>query len=361
MTSQDDLPPPDDLFGDGDFRWRVSEGGYHWEELAYVPFGPANQPEQKGLLLTDRVPIGQAFKSRVYLPAKVYPLSKKGDLFRVFAELSSDDRESILSFANEFGLLGISVQAIFPPVDVSEVLTSVFVESKTGRKRSAAKELRGPKRRPVGTGEVFEDWQREIQAMKRAVRLHKLLATNNDGELKKLFVRPNDRWVYEERGDSGKWKDIRVYWTALESRDWPLPKDDERPAAHLCLQRWVNGNLSKHTAPQLLWDMKSEKHVFRFMPKNLLGALWLQFGRLVSGAVTFRPCKGCGKILTISADSAEGRIDRQFCDDVCRQRDHRRKVREANALAEQGKSPREIAKHFDTSIETIKRWLKKGG
>ena len=125
------------------------------------------------------------------------------------------------------------------------------------------------------------------------------------------------------------------------------------------LQRWINEKLSAHAAPQLLWERDRESHVFRFLPKNLLGALWLQFARVVAGNVSYKPCKVCGDILTISPEQGGFRDDREFCTAACRQRDHRRKVREAKELRVKGKSVREIAKHFDTSIETIKRWLNK--
>jgi hypothetical protein len=262
MSIQQLKLPPDDLFAESDFRWRVSETGYRWQELSFVWDGPINQPENIGLLLVDGAHFGEKFTSRAYRPLK------EGSLFRTFAELPVGDKDAMAQFADRYGLLGIAVQAIFPAVEISELLGTVYTDTPDGPKPATAKELKGVKRRPVGKGEVFEDWIQAIRDMARAVKLHTILSSNNTRQLKKHLTREKGLWIYADEDDFN-------YSTFIESRDWQLPDDNERPAAQLCLQRWINTYLSNYTSPQLLWDRSAEKHVFRFMPKNLLGAMWM--------------------------------------------------------------------------------------
>jgi hypothetical protein len=270
-----------------------------------------------------------------------------------FAAVPPTDRDKILDFANRYGLLGKSVRAFFP-VDLPLVgpVPNLFKEVRGHPRPVHASELKGRKPRRGGEGELFQDWRDEIRAMARAVMLRGVISQNDTRRLKKLIVRNNNHWILDLPDDFG-------YSKLIESRDYPLASDDLLPKARWCVQRWINDKLAEHVAPRVLWDVDSNKHVFRFMPKNLLGALWMQFARTVVGEVAYRQCKVCPNVLTISSDQGCYRADREFCSAACRQRDHRRKVREATDLSKSGKTDQQIAKHFDTSIKTIKGWLKK--
>jgi hypothetical protein len=67
----------------------------------------------------------------------------------------------------------------------------------------------------------------------------------------------------------------------------------------------------------------------------------------------------CGKWLTLSADDYGFRSDREFCSAACRQKDYRAKIKAARALKAEGQTVRQIAKHFNTTTDTIKHWLTK--
>ena len=332
----------DELFAEIDFRWKVRVGGHRWE---YLPYESDGLPiAEKDWLLTDGTLIGTRLLSELYLPLEV------GELYRKFADLPPNDRKAICTFADEFGLLGDSVRAALPiPEGISRGFVKVHLPAGLiDESSSQDKPVRA-----LGTGERLKTWREAILSMKRAVELHRLIRLDDVAGLKKLFRYRNREWTYERSGDGA------FYSKQIDRSDLALPPDDVQLAARICLQRWINQNLDKYAALQMLWDVPTNKHVFRLMPKILLGAIWLQFARVVVGHVTYRPCKVCGKLLTISPEKNGFRVDREFCGAVCRQRDHRRKVREAKQLKKNGKSAREIAKHFETSLDTIKRWLNK--
>jgi hypothetical protein len=79
----------------------------------------------------------------------------------------------------------------------------------------------------------------------------------------------------------------------------------------------------------------------------------------VAGEASHRPCKVCGKWLTLSKDDYGFRSDREFCSAACRQKDYRAKIKEARKLKAKGRTVRQIANHFDTTTTVIKNWLTK--
>jgi hypothetical protein len=329
---------PDELFADADFRWKVADAGYRWERLRWIPFGSPRGIEDEDWLLTDGVLFGAKFDVHQYLPLKEI------ELYRKFAELKSNDKDAIRAFAKQYGKLGVTVQAVFPiPESRQKHPSAIRVMDEESGKPVPIGEL--------GTGERFVAWTDAIDAMRRALQLHRLIVRGRTTDLKKLVQHRKGEWLYQS-------EDKRCS-SLIQTRELDIPPDNALLAARICLQRWINDRLAENCAPQLLWDVQLERQVFRIMPKVLLGALWLQFARVVVGDVSYRPCKACGRLLTISTEHGGFRADREFCGPACRQKDHRRKVRDAKELQQQGKSNREIAKHFDTSVDTIKGWLSK--
>jgi endogenous inhibitor of DNA gyrase (YacG/DUF329 family) len=58
-----------------------------------------------------------------------------------------------------------------------------------------------------------------------------------------------------------------------------------------------------------------------FWPRDLLSALWIQFGLAVSGQKQYRKCAWCGSAFEISPRVA--RTNRLFCSNACKQADYR--------------------------------------
>jgi endogenous inhibitor of DNA gyrase (YacG/DUF329 family) len=318
---------PDEIFEDRGFRWRVTASGYRWEDMRVVPWDDSDGEIKPTRVLTDGIAVGQPYERIEYSPLTV------GDLFLDFAATPATE-DGILAFANKRGLLGESVSVVWPKGPVGKDLHLGFAETR-------------------------EFWMRSIPDMHRAVNLWRMVNTLDTAGLAQLL-----KWV--EKGGRARWG----YWedhpgvgffsqAVLPAKGIPNEPGDIVTPARLLVQRWINERLSKHTSPLLLWNTDTGTQVIRIAPKNLLGAMWLQFARAVAGEASYRPCKACGKWITISTENHGYRKNREFCSAACRQKDHRARVKEARQLRAEGRTAREIAKHFDTTTRTIKNWLTK--
>jgi hypothetical protein len=197
--------------------------------------------------------------------------------------------------------------------------------------------------------------------MKRAVHVWRLVAAEDRQSLRRLFrCRPRDERIIVCKclipiPDASH---QRVESAVLPSGMKAAPDDILLPV-RLLVQGWINENLWGLVRPLVSWNAARDRQMIRIMPKHLLGAMWLQFARAVVGDVKYRPCKVCGKWLTLSTEDDGFRSDREFCTAACRQKDYRGKVKEAKRLKAEGKTVRQLAKHFGTTPTTIKNWLTK--
>jgi hypothetical protein len=318
---------PDEIFEDRGFRWRVTEGGYRWEDLPILGREGREDEAKPTRVLTDGIPFGQPYGRTEYSPLTV------GDLFLEFAATPATD-DGILEFANQRGLLGESVSVVWP-------------------KRPGGKSLH------LGSAEPRDLWRRSIEDMHRAVNLWQLASSRDAAGLARLLTwkaeGANKGWFYRETPPAVGSLSAPV----TPAKGIPNEPGDIVTPARLLIQRWINASLLKHASPLLLWNPDSGKQVIRIVPKNLLGAMWLQFARAMAGEASYRQCKACGKWLTISTQDHGYNTNREFCSAACRQKDHRAKVKEARRLQAAGRTVRQIAKHFDTTTDTIKNWLSK--
>ena len=63
--------------------------------------------------------------------------------------------------------------------------------------------------------------------------------------------------------------------------------------------------------------------------------------------------------MELSTEGTGSRIDREFCSNACKLRDHRAKVKRAKELSARGKTVAQIAKELKTTTESVRRWLTK--
>jgi hypothetical protein len=318
------LQGSEELFGDNDFRWRVPKCGYEWVNAHVTREGTFSQTASP--LLTEiepRVPGPEAYRD--YAPLRT------AELFKRLAEVQ-ETQDGIRGFANRFGLLGDTRLA--------------------SRNRSA-------KMSALITGEDIDLWRGAIQRMKQALQLWDLLRAEDNQERARLLGK---FWLPYAPGPMVCGTPFHYGAAPGFPGETPNPRidtTDPLTAARLLLGVWMGHSLQRQISPRPLWNPQEERYVIRILPLTLQGAIWWQFARAVAGEIQFRPCKVCGELIEIAVGGAVGghRSHTQFCSGKCRQKDHRNKMKRAHEMKAQRKTDREIARHFKTRIDTIKRWL----
>jgi hypothetical protein len=134
------------------------------------------------------------------------------------------------------------------------------------------------------------------------------------------------------------------------------PGDVIQPAK-LFVQETVNKYLSREVSPLLLRDEKFALEVC-FVPKTLLGGLWLQFADAIDKNVTYRRCQQCGTPFAVGAGTA--RRTKLFCSDACKSLHYRQRQATARSLHAEGRSLADIARRLNTDTETVRGWIEKG-
>ena len=207
------------------------------------------------------------------------PLQKFTGLYRSFAELNNQDE--ILRFANKYGLL----------------LIPVFLEF----------------------SDSLEFWEDEIQRLRSAVKLWDAIPEKGHAYLKEVIKwKKSPKRVLYMYSESN-WKTIdRIDTTGFQIKFgdlvWP---------AYLHLQDVINNALNDRVAPKMLWDESNELKLFH-VPKNLLGAMWLQFADAVTYNLEYRACGWCGKPFEVTRST---RSDRLYCSNSCRVSASRKRTR----------------------------------
>ena len=158
------------------------------------------------------------------------------------------------------------------------------------------------------SGDRLEDWEREIPHVRKAIAL----------------------WERTQRGEVTD-QEVQV------------------------LQHGLNQKLLHTVSVHLVPDVRHGGLTLRMRPFTLRGALWLQLAEAVSGNKEFRSCPTCGKWFELNPDTA--RTNRQFCSDACRTRAYRGRKEQAQKLAKEGKSIKEIAAEVDSDVKTVKGWI----
>jgi hypothetical protein len=280
------------------FNWKVARSGYVWADMKGGRF----------LRATDCLKPDWTFG----LYERDYqPLEQRTGLFREFAELELSEN-TVVAFANRFGMLGAeqgrSEETEFGPVPIR--------------------------------AETLGVWKREIENLKRAVHL----------------------WDVVRSGDQSKLAEVKA---ARPGGELPIAVQeflhltDPDPAMSLVAEIRIlaDAQISNHLVSKVLFAGNTPRLQLTLVPRNLLGAMWLQFATAVHGFKTFPECLQCGAPFEISRDLTGKKKGAQFCSTRCRVSHYRNRVERARQLGRDGKSPQQIARELRTEVRTVRVWL----
>lgn len=97
------------------------------------------------------------------------------------------------------------------------------------------------------------------------------------------------------------------------------------------------------------------KFAFEMRVEGLEQALWTQFVVAVIDDLRFQDCLSCGKPILLTPDRT--RSDRKYCSNTCQMRAYRHRMGKAKKMRLAGKTLREIAKEFNTTLATVRAWI----
>lgn len=93
------------------------------------------------------------------------------------------------------------------------------------------------------------------------------------------------------------------------------------------------------------------------VPATLLTAMWLQLALATAGEKRFVQCKFCCRFMEISTEKTGFRMHREFCSNVCKTNDYRRRRRMVLDLAGKGMRLKDIAERAETKASTVRGWI----
>jgi hypothetical protein len=170
--------------------------------------------------------------------------------------------------------------------------------------------------------------------MKRCVELHDWIRCGDRAALERHIVwsktgvryQSNPDLIEEGRKPSiGDSFSLIATETSRQSIDRFTPGDVVLPALEH-IRKEINDKLSENTTLRMLWHHDRDDVTCCAVPKNLLGAIWLQFAIAVETKTDFRSCAECQKWFEVTPGT--GRKDKQFCSTACRVKNYReRKTR----------------------------------
>lgn len=301
------------------FRWQVALGGYCWLDL----------DAPSGKLRVMATGLADGLWTTEYRPLEDPDTS---GLFRIFAE-AEDSEAGFLAFANKYG-------SLLERGDPGE--TSMFtVQGWPGHEPGA------------GWGERLETWATEVHDMRRCVQLWDALRNQNLPMLRDSMEvhceRAGGAWVVPRDGGQHVYLPEEVATQA--------PGVDLVKAAYIYIAALSNERLGEHTAPRLLYSPKKQRPLVFLMPRNLLGALWLQFAKAVEGNKVYHRCQGPGCGQWYEVDPDKNRTSKLFCSTACRSKAYRERKADAVRRYGEGQSLEEIATALGSDVETVRGWV----
>lgn len=252
------------------FDWLRWKGGYaiEWKTPMAVP--PSLLENHPDLKLPFVVLRRGAEQGEVY-----QPLEQEPGISREFAELAHPDM--VIAFANRFGLLGL------------DEVPRLHAYRQETRKR----------------GENVNLWLKEAAALKRAYLIWDLCEAQNARNLRDV-IRWSDDGVIAVFPDGTS---LGVADHGALNPGWLKiwKRGDVFGPARLLIAEQFNEHMRQMASPMVLINSKGG---FRphSAPASLLGALWLEFGELITGVRKQAPCELCGKLMDVTENRSHKRM-----------------------------------------------------
>ncbi len=310
----------EDLFH---FRWHVAKSGYKWDTDE------------------DLVEVADEDSENSY-----NPLEETG-LFRTFSEIDPTP-EGILEFANQYGRL----------LDLGSALSGKF--------------------------DTYHLWQETILSMRQVIELWDLIQKRDKKKLSAYFHLEKSQLIRGRHlyfdGKPGQEivmsSDDRILMSFGYQPDvFSVPEEvfaipDEAMARvrrgdiGVAALNFINlvigrrGHLEGRVSPRLLWNTKRTQLQLRFVPRSLMGALWLQCAQMINYEKKYQQCKQCDKWFEIS--QKEMNKGKAFCSNACRSRAYRERQLEAERLYTDGVSIKSIASRLDSDEKIVEGLIKEG-
>jgi hypothetical protein len=301
-------------------------------------------------------------------------------LFREFADLSTDDLDALLGFANENGSLGFGHIAVCDPRTATSYPNCLVWEDP---------EYPGGRAALLLGVETYREWVTAIAHLKTATTVFDRLQARDATGMRKYLVwhdtgarearehlpthlsdrdkyrRPDGAWYLDthphiadkESGGSARINDYIATGTT------PTRYDDPLTVGWTWLVQAVNHQLRNRVSPQLWIDPDGRRLIEQLHPQDLLSAMWAQLYRAMTAGKIYRNCKACAKWFEISGDDEGYTTRRMYCSDVCRVRAYRGRRDRAAMIAAAGKSAKEVseqlaAEGMETDLATVKKWVR---
>ncbi len=229
------------------------------------------------------------------------PINEEPALFHKFADLNqAPPPQEILSFADEYGWLGIGIPAIDAAEDYRDLRDST---------------------RSVVTCEFVEDWHEQLA---KFVPYHQLwmAVVNQDEETLRSVI----TWHANFSAVSFQYQSTIYMPIASATQNQhlfsTLTRGDLFAPAKMVVARAINQNLSQLCSPALNFESSASGDArLRFRCENLLAVIWLQFATTVAENSSVRRCVQCNSPF-IPSQSERGKKKR-FCTDACKSKNYR--------------------------------------
>ena len=280
-----------------DFEWRRPDRPYR-----DAPYPVHDAGGARAALDPERIHETHLAKSLVLPGGATWrpyqPLEDEPALFRTFAE--TDD---IPAFANKFGHLGMDTELV------------------PSMKRTRVERLR--------------DWEAEISAMRQCLEAWDSYRSS------KVTKLPDDweRYVHID--------------------PWPQGIVPESEKLFAFVLHHVRPRIQAHTESTLIHDPSLKRAIpleVVVSPKNLLGAIWLQFALALEENPKQRKCEICGRWFTVSPRGNRANV--AYCSTRCRSAAYRL-AKSATELMNDGMSIDEAATELGKPENLIRRLLER--